>query len=177
MLQDIRIRQRDFLLELARVLTQELDLDTLLWQVLRISSDLLGGFAGFIALYSDSEKWQIRITQGIGEAGLKYIETYLSKFEDETLETTESALLDINLLIDRIREIKELGFADGVGLPMVERGKVLGIIVIFRNFHTSFSLNDRTMLKIFADQAAIAVHNAYLYRENIRERRQAECVD
>lgn len=170
MLQDIRIRQRDYLLELARIMTQELDLDTLLWQVLRISSDLLGGFAGFIALYSDSEKWQIRITQGIGEAGLKYIETYLSKFEDETPETTESALMDINLLIERIREVEELGFADGVGLPMVEHGKVLGIIVIFRNYHTSFSLNDRIMLKIFADQAAIAVHNAYLYGENIRER-------
>jgi signal transduction histidine kinase len=170
MLQDIWIRQRDFLLELAQILTQQLDLDTLLWQILRISSDLLGGLAGFIALYSDSEKWQVRITRGIGEAGLKYIETYLSKFKNESIETTESALLDINLLIDRIQEIQELGFTDGVGLPMVEHGKILGCIVIFRNYHTSFSLNDRMMLKVFADQASIAVHNAYLYTENIREK-------
>ncbi len=176
MLQDIRIRQRDFLLELARVMTQELDLDALLWQILRISSELMGGFGGFIALYSETEKWHVRTTQGISEPGLKYIETYLSKFEDDTLETTESALLDINLLIDRVREIKELGFADGVGLPLVERGKVLGIIVIFRNYPASFSLNDRTMLKIFADQAAIAIRNANLYGDNIREKNRLNAL-
>ncbi len=176
MLQDIRIRQRDFLLELARILTQELDLDTLLWQILRISTDMIGGFGGFIALYSETEKWHVRITRGIGEAGLKYIETYLSKFEDDTAETTESALLDINLLIDRVREIKELGFADGVGLPMVEHGNVLGIIVIFRNYPVSFSLNDRMMLKIFADQAVIAVRNANLYGENVREKNRLNAL-
>ena len=36
MLQDIRVRQRDLLLQLIRLMTRELDLDTLLGQILKI---------------------------------------------------------------------------------------------------------------------------------------------
>jgi hypothetical protein len=37
MLPDFRIRQRDYLLEISRALTQELELDKLLTRILRIS--------------------------------------------------------------------------------------------------------------------------------------------
>ena len=50
MLPDFRVRQRDYLLEIARALTQELDLDKLLTRILRISIEMLAGQAGIIAL-------------------------------------------------------------------------------------------------------------------------------
>jgi len=46
MLPDFRVRQRDYLLEIARALTQELDLDKLLTRILRISIEMLAGQAG-----------------------------------------------------------------------------------------------------------------------------------
>jgi hypothetical protein len=49
MLPDFRVRQRDYLLEIARALTQELDLDKLLTRILRISIEMLAGQAGIIA--------------------------------------------------------------------------------------------------------------------------------
>ena len=52
MLPDFRIRQRDYLLEIARALTQELDLDKLLGRILKIAVEMLAGQAGLIALRS-----------------------------------------------------------------------------------------------------------------------------
>ena len=176
MLQDIRIRQRDYLIELARILTQELDLDVLLWQILRISMDLMSGEAGFIALFNSDEEWKVKATLGMSEPTVKYIETYLQGFPSHEEDFNKNALIEINLLIQRMTEMNELGFADGVGLPLVERGNFLGIIVIFRAYHSGFTANDKGMLKIFADQAAIAVHNAYLYGENNREKNRVNAL-
>ncbi len=176
MLQDIRIRQRDFLIELARILTQELDLDVLLWQILRISLELLNGEAGFIALLSPNDSWRVKSLMGITEPTAKYIETYLTNFPEGNESVGKDALIEIDMLIRRICDNPELNFADGVGLPLIEHGNILGIIVIFRNIPTGFSINDRAMLKIFADQAAIAVRNAFLYGENIREKDRLNAV-
>ncbi len=50
MLPDYRTRQRDYLLEIARAMTQELDLEKLLERILRLSVEILAGQAGLIAL-------------------------------------------------------------------------------------------------------------------------------
>ena len=50
MLPDFRVRQRDYLLEISRALTQELDIDKLLERILSISAEMLAGQAGLIAL-------------------------------------------------------------------------------------------------------------------------------
>ena len=52
-LPDYRVRQRDYLLEIARAITQELNLDTLLKRILKLTVDILSGSAGLIALRSE----------------------------------------------------------------------------------------------------------------------------
>ena len=64
MLPDFRVRQRDYLLELARLLTQELDLDKLLARILRISVEMLAGQAGIIAL-KEADRWRVVEAKGI----------------------------------------------------------------------------------------------------------------
>ena len=78
MLQDIRIRQRDYLIKIAQILTQELELEPLLWQVIQMAVDLVGGESGFVALYNENNGWQIQTQLNLSDAELKYIETYLS---------------------------------------------------------------------------------------------------
>jgi hypothetical protein len=41
MLPDFRIRQRDYLLEISRLLTEELDLQKLMARILRVSIEML----------------------------------------------------------------------------------------------------------------------------------------
>jgi GAF domain-containing protein len=54
---------------------------------------------------------------------------------------------------------------DGISesTPDLERPNFIGVIFIFRNYPDLFTLNDKKVLRAFADQAAIAVYNAQLY--------------
>ena len=78
MLPDFRVRQRDYLLEIARALTEELDANKLLERILAISVEMLAGQAGLIALRSGAGGWRIPVSSGIPPALLRYIEAYLS---------------------------------------------------------------------------------------------------
>ena len=64
MLPDYRVRQRDYLLEISRALTEELDLDVLLLRILRITIEMLTGHAGFIALKDEKRGWHIAVHEG-----------------------------------------------------------------------------------------------------------------
>ena len=71
MLPDFRIRQRDYLLEIARALTQELDLDKLLGRILKIAVEMLAGQAGLIALRTEQGDWQVAVSHGMPAAFLE----------------------------------------------------------------------------------------------------------
>ncbi len=162
MLPDFRVRQRDYLLEIARALTEELDLNTLLGRILTISIEMLAGQAGLIALRVESGGWRIPVSQGIPPAWLRYIESYLSHLP-ESQDPKNSELPGINRLLTELTYTSSLGLLNGVGLPLIARHRVAGVIFIFRNYPDVFSANDRALLSSFANQAAIAVQNAQLY--------------
>lgn len=164
MLPDYRIRQRDYLLEIARALTQELDLTKLLGRILAISLDLLAGQAGFIALRTPDRGWQIAVSNGISATFLKYLEPLLARVPDSVLPDN-SERREIDQLLADLRTVASQSFLNGVGLPLVTRKKVIGVIFVFRNYPDLFSGNDQIILSMFANQAAVAVQNAQLYNQ------------
>ena len=66
---DRLIRQRDYLLDVSRVLTSHLNLREVLGRILQSAAELLGGQAGLIALVED-ESFVVRATYGIKPAML-----------------------------------------------------------------------------------------------------------
>ena len=104
MLPDFRVRQRDYLLEIARAITQELDLEKLLARILRIAVEMLAGQAGIIA-FKESGSWRVAAAQGIPPAFLRYLEPLLA--EEKVAE------LDVQELN---RMLKELAFSASMGL-------------------------------------------------------------
>ena len=77
MLPDFRVRQRDYLLEISRAITQELDLDQVLARILNISIEMLAGQAGLIALREKPGGWRVAVSQGIPPAFLRQLEPLL----------------------------------------------------------------------------------------------------
>ena len=77
MLPDFRVRQRDYLLEIARAITQELDLDKLLKRILQLSADILSGQAGLVALRTEAEGWDVVASHGISPQFLQYLDQLL----------------------------------------------------------------------------------------------------
>jgi PAS domain S-box-containing protein len=169
LLPDYRVRQRDSLLEIARALTQELDLDKLLGVILRISVEMLAGQAGLIALRAEGGGWQVVVSQGVHASFLRAAENYLARVpEDEDPQRYE--LPEIGRLFNELAQAASKGSLSGFGLPMTARNRVVGVILIFRGFDADLSPNDYAILDSFAGQAAVAVQNAQLYTQSNRER-------
>ncbi|KPL82807.1 hypothetical protein SE15_12200 [Thermanaerothrix daxensis] len=173
MLPDFRIRQRDYLLEITRALTQELDLDVLLGRILRITIEMLAGQAGLIALREEDGSWKVAVAQGIPEAFVKFLAPYLNEIT-ESPDPDYFELLEIDHRLRELALTASFGLLHGVVLPLVARNRVLGVIFIFRSYPAAFSANDRALLTSFADQAAIAVSNAQLYTQLARSKQRLD---
>ena len=176
MLQDIRIRQRDYLIKITQILTQELEMEPLLWLVIQMGVDLVGGESGFVALYSESKGWQIQTQMNLSEPELKYIETYLAGITSSGAGSETSEILSINMLIKRMRSLNLPDIADGIGMPLINRDKLIGAIVVFRGYRVSFTPYEKNILKSFTDQATIAINNALLYSENLEEKKRLDAI-
>jgi signal transduction histidine kinase len=170
MLPDFRVRQRDYLLEIARLLTQELDLEKLLQRILRVSIEMLAGQAGLIAL-KESDGWRVAAAHKIQPAFLSYLEPLLAEGKVRDLDVRE-----LNRMLKDLTYTASLGLLNGAGLPLSAHGQVIGVIFIFRNYPDVFTTNDRVLLQSFADQAAVAVFNAQLYGQVNYEKQRLDAM-
>jgi K+-sensing histidine kinase KdpD len=170
MLPDFRVRQRDYLLEISRALTQELDREKLLARILRISIEMLAGQAGLIAL-KEPEGWRVSAAYGIAPAFLSYLAPLLAEENVRELDVRE-----LNRMLKELTYTASMGLLNGTALPLDTHGQVIGVIFIFRTYPDLFTPNDRVILQSFADQAAIAVFNAQLYGQVTLEKQRLDAL-
>jgi len=175
LLPDFRVRQRDYLLEISRSITQDLEMDVVLARILEISMEMLAGQAGLIALREMQGGWKVAVSRGISAAFLHQLETLLSSVP-EYEDAARYELAEINHLLQTITRTASLGLLTGVALPLLVQEQVLGVLFIFRNYQGNFSNNDKALLQSFADQAAIAVHNAQLYTQVSEEKQRLDAL-
>ena len=119
MLPDFRVRQRDYLLEISRALTQELDLNILLSRILRISVEMLAGQAGILAL-KESSGWRVAAAHGIPAAFLSYLEPLLA--EEKAAELN---ILELNRMLKDLTYTASQGLLNGTAIPLLTHGQVI----------------------------------------------------
>src|SRR3972149_1624884 len=170
MLPDFRVRQRDYLLEITRLLTEELDLEKLLARILKIAIEMLAGQAGLIAL-KESEGWRVAAAHGIPPAFLSYLTPLLAEEKVADLDVAE-----LNRMLKELTYTVSMGLLNGTGIALAAHGQVIGVIFIFRNYADLFTRNDQVLLQSFADQAAIAVFNAQLYGQVSYEKQRLDAL-
>jgi PAS domain S-box-containing protein len=177
LLPDYRVRQRDYLLEISRALTEALDLPTVLQRILKAAAELISGQAGLIALRETTlgTRWRVQAHYGIPEDFLAHFDPLLADIPEHG-DPRRFALPEVNRRLQSITQSTSLGLLTGVALPLIARNEVLGIIYIFRAYPAAFTSNDRALLASFADQAAIAVYNAQLYQQVTQEKRRLDAI-
>lgn len=175
MLPDFRVRQRDYLLEISRAISQELNLDKLLARILQLTAEMLAGQAGLIAFREPQGGWTLAASHGIPPTFLRYLDPLLAEVPDHE-DPARFELPEINRLLQNMTRSASMGLLTGVGLPLIVRERVIGVIFIFRNYRGGFSSNDRALLQSFADQAAIAVQNARLYTQVSQEKQRMDAL-
>jgi len=181
-LPDSRVRQRDILLEIARAITQELDLPRLLDQILRYAVEMLGGKAGIIALCdpggrgaADRRAWHVAASFGLKPTFLHVLEPLLADLP--AVGDPQTVVLPaLDDCLRQITRIASLGLLTALGLPMVAHDQAVGVVFVFRDFEGGFSTNERALLQSFADQAAIAVSNARAFSQVTEEKRRLDAI-
>ncbi|MDL1899175.1 PAS domain S-box protein [Anaerolineae bacterium CFX9] len=172
---DYRVRQRDFLLDILRAITAQLDLAEVLKLVLNASNVMLGGQAGIIALRDPlTEEYRIRAILGIETSAVpglqKQVNDLIASF-DET-QTYD----DVEHKLDAIASALDPRFRKAFAIPLAIAGEALGVLIVFRTYRGSATIDDIQVLQSFADQASIAVQNAQLYQRIDQERRRLGAI-
>jgi PAS domain S-box-containing protein len=175
MLIDYRVRQREYLLQISRALTAQLRLDDLLQLVLEAATSILAGQAGLIALRGSDGSFGVRASYGLGRATIPHFAPLLTDIPDDA----DRNRFNIPGLADKLGRVAAhlgLQLQQVVALPMAIRRELIGVLYVFRTYGTRFTANDRQVLASFADQAAIAVHNAQLYEDVTQEKRRLDAI-
>lgn len=176
MLPDFRVRQRDELLEINRLISEELELSAVLARILRAASQLLSSHAGLVALHEGAGGgWRIAASHGIRSEFLRELDPLLADIPDHG-DPARFALPEVNRRLQRITRAATMGLLNGVGLPLIAHNRVIGVIFVFRSYSGTFSTEDRRLLQAFAAQAAIAVSNASLYTEVNRQNQHLDAI-
>lgn len=174
MLADFRVRQRDYLLEISRAITAQLDLAAVLRIVLEAAVEMVAGQAGLIALRQDDGSFAVRASFGLPEPILELLNPLWSDLPEGGEQSWRAVNLERRLAL--ASAAAGIALRQVVALPMSVGAETVGAIFVFRRWGSRFSANDRQMLASFANQAAIAVHNAQLYEQVSREKRRLDAI-
>ncbi|MCI0710785.1 MAG: ATP-binding protein [Chloroflexi bacterium] len=172
-LPDFRVRQRDFLLKISRAITAQLDLDQLLRMVLEASVSMLGGNVGLIALRDPDDQLRVQAILGVEPEKVDVFEPLLEMAGSDDISVDPDALKLRTRLIARKLN---MNLRQVISLPMRISNEMLGIIYVFRSYPGAPTPDETMILQSFADQAAIAVHNAGLYQATIAEKQRLSAI-
>jgi signal transduction histidine kinase len=170
MLTDYRVRQREHLLRITRAITAQLDLDALLRMILQAATEMLAGQAGLVALRVDEgaeSRYAARASIGIPANRVPLFAPLLGDVTVGDLEQLKRHMRTIGPAV---------GLRQVVALPLVVQPRAVGVIYVFRAYGAGFSADDEQVLQSFADQAAIAVHNAQLYQQLAQEKHRLDAL-
>jgi phosphoserine phosphatase RsbU/P len=174
--QQVRFRERaellDFLLEVSTVTAETLDLDRLLANVGEIVKDVIPHELFAILLYNERTR-SLRMRYSIGHRD--EIAKNLNIRLDEGITGVTASTRQPILLGDVRKDPRYLNALDAVraelSVPMLVRGKLVGVIDLQSTRLNAFSEQDRALLTLIASRVGTAIDNARLYRRVERQNR------
>jgi PAS domain S-box-containing protein len=178
MLTDYRLRQREYLLEISRAMTARLDLPSLLQLIIQSTVEMLSGRAGLIALRQKDGSFRVEASYGVSGRADDFFSPLFSDIPGlgSHLDPLRWTIPNLERKFRQVAGALGIGLTRVVALPMTIEAQLIGVVFIFRTGGIAFSQNDRQLLASFADQAAIAVHNARLYQQMSQEKAQLDAI-
>jgi signal transduction histidine kinase len=141
--------------------------------ILQAAASMLSGEVGLIALRV-GDTFRVRAVFGLAAEDAHTFDEILRDLHPDTLG--EMDLTSVYSQMRRETRTFDFNLRQIVALPMVMAGDMLGILFIFRAYAGTPTENDYRLLQSFADQAAIAVHNARMYEFANQERQRLAAI-
>ncbi len=155
---------------IAGVVSQSLELDTILESALDKTLELMQQSAGGILLLDEeSQTLSYRIYRGLSKKYAKGIRLKLGEGIAGRVAQTGEPILTDDVLVDSRAAHPDLVTREGirafVSVPLRSKDRVLGVLNIASHESRKFSPEDTQLLSGIAAQIAIAIENARLHQE------------
>ncbi len=162
----------DFLLEVSRVTSETLDLDKLLENVAAIVKTVVPYDLFAILLYSEQGQ-VLRIRHAIGHRD-ELVRSLIIRLNEGV--TGVAAATRLPVMVDDVRtDPRYLNALDAVrselAVPMLARGKLVGVLDVQSTRVKAYSEQDRALLRLIATRVGVSIDNARLYRRVDRQNR------
>lgn len=166
-----RLRQYRRLLEIDRELSSLLDLNILLSSVVHAAVELSGAQKAYIVLY-DEALGQLRLQKqnNSGEFTNNEISIPLEGSLAGWVIKNRQPLRLANARTEpqyqaEIMEVGETLEASLIGIPLIARDKVIGVLEVVKKNNGGFTKLDEELLLFLGKQAAIAIENVLLFQQ------------
>lgn len=172
----VRFQERaellDFLLEVSTATAETLDLDRIMGNVATIVKEVIPYDLFAILLYSERQRsLSIRHSIGHREEVVRNLVLPLGEGITGSAASTRQPVL----VGDVRRDPRYLPALDAVqaelAVPMLARGKLVGVIDLQSTHLGAYREQDRALLQLIASRVAVSIDNARLYRRVDRQNR------
>lgn len=173
---DVRVLQREYLLAISRALTAELELHDLLRLILRAAVDLVAGEAGMVALSEPGQaSFRVAAVYGIP---VDQVDHFAPLMQDIPYHEGDEGdrLPELTRRLHEVAQKIDLALTRVFRLPMISGDEVIGLIYVFQSGNYHLVQDAPTLLRSFAEQAAIAVKNARLYEQIQQEKQRLNAI-
>ncbi len=173
---ELRFRERaellDFLLEVSETTSETLDLDQLLANIADIVKEVIPYDLFAILLYSEKTRG-LRVRYAIGHRDeiTRSLTIQLGEGITGTAAATRQPVLSLDVRTDPRYLIALDAVRAELAVPMLVRGKLVGVIDLESTRSNAFSEQDKALLTLIATRIAVSIDNARLYRRVERQNR------
>jgi signal transduction histidine kinase len=172
--------------EVGRAVSSTLNLETVLATIVSRATGLAGLDGGSIWEYDDArEEFELRATNRLPDDLVEVLRaTPIKKGEGAlgrlavTGEPVEIAdIANERSYPTRLRELlTRRGYRSVLAVPLLREDQLLGALAVNRNSPGGFEAETIDLLKTFATQSTLAIHNARLFREIEQKSRELEAA-
>jgi sigma-B regulation protein RsbU (phosphoserine phosphatase) len=159
----------DFLLEVSEISSETLDLDRLLPALAKLIKKVIDYEIFAILLVGDGGLMRIRFTIGHRQEVVEHLRIPIG----QGITGAAAASRKPVLVNDVRKDPRYLNALDPVrselAVPMIARGKVVGVIDIQSTHLDAFSEQEQAIVELIAGRVAMAIDNARLYRRVLRQ--------
>jgi signal transduction histidine kinase len=154
------------------LITTELEMAMVLQKVVDISRELVASEYGALGIFNDSGIYYEQFIPSGGEDFSANFGVKLGEYILEALDNIGEAFRNNDLVSDKgikdfIEKYPKLYTA--LGVPIISKGEVIGnLFLANKNDQEEYSEEDQQVLEMFANQTAIVIENAKLYRQTRR---------
>jgi signal transduction histidine kinase len=160
------------LIAIAQDLASTVDLDVLLNRIVRAAADITEAEAASILLYDDAARQlNFQVTTNLDLQTMRGLVVPLEGSIAGWIVTNRQPVRITNAHKDsrfyiKIEEATRFPTGSMLGVPLITKEKVIGVLEVINKLNNNFSENDEDLLIVLGAQAAVAIENARLFQQS-----------